>query len=115
MKFNDGLIKLDSIEGCDTERCVNKINDVYGIIYYYQFKILTEMCKILREWIMKGIIEYRIIEDDIYDSKSQQILIQETKYINILSSYINKYYSIEYRLKYGDMLYEYITDTITYI
>lgn len=115
MKFNEGLIKLDSIEGCDTERCVNKINDVYGIIYYYQFKILTEMCKILREWIMKGIIEYRIIEDEIYDSKSQQILIQEKKYINILSSYINKYYSIEYRLKYGDMLYEYITDTITYI
>lgn len=115
MKSNEGLIKLDSVEGCDTERCVNKINDIYGIVYYYQFKVLTEMCKIAREWIMRGTIEYRIIEDEIYDSKSQQILIQETKYINTLSSYINKYYSIEYRLKYGDMLYEYITDTITYI
>lgn len=112
MKSNEGLTRLDSIEGCDTERCVNKINDIYGIVYYYQFKVLTEMCKIVREWTMKGIIEYRIIEDDIYDSKSQQIKINN---INTLSSYINKYYSIEYRLKYGDMLYEYITDTITYI
>jgi hypothetical protein len=107
-RSNEGLTKLDSIY-----RMINDIHgDVYGILHYYQFKMLTDMCKLVQNWIKIGVSEYRIVEDRILDSRSKEI---RNENIDKLSTFIYKYYSIEYRLKIADQVYEYITDTITYI